>query len=223
MAQGTVWTAGWNKFGQLGTGQESIFSPLWRQTVENAGAMSAGHLHSLVVKKDGSVWAAGRNAHGQLGDGSRIDRSTFVQSLTSKGQKINAVGVAAGGYHSLVLTRDHCVLATGWNMYGQLGDRFLQLSDKPRKNRYGHAGERVPIMGDRAAFQSVFYGAKGIAAGTRHSLVLAQDGSVWTTGYNQHGELGDGTTITKATFVQVVMIFAIIRFTVVKIVFRREN
>ena len=36
----------------------------------------------------------------------------------------NAKAIAAGGYHSIVLTRDGYVFATGWNKkYGQLGDK----------------------------------------------------------------------------------------------------
>ena len=181
---GAVWTTGWNKYGQLGD-DEIQFSPLWRRTTANVKAMAAGHLHSLVLKKDGSVWATGRNAHGQLGDGSRLDQRSFIQAQHSDGKAVTAIAVAAGGYHSLALTKEGRVLATGWNRYGQLGDRG-------------------PALGDRTTFRSVFYKTKAIAAGTRHSIVLTQDGSVWTTGYNQHGELGDGSTSTKTTFVLVI-------------------
>jgi len=37
-------------------------------------------------------------------------------------------------------------------------------------------------------------GAMVVAAGIDHSLVLKQDGSVWATGHNTYGQLGDGTT-----------------------------
>ena len=43
-----------------------------------------------------------------------------------------------------------------------------------------------------------------ISAGYYHSMVLKRDGSVWTTGTNKHGQLGDGTQISNATFVKVV-------------------
>ena len=36
-------------------------------------------------------------------------------------------------------------------------------------------------------------GAKAIAAGRRHSMVLKEDGTVWVTGYNREGQFGDGT------------------------------
>ena len=48
-------------------------------------------------------------------------------------------------------------------------------------------------------------GAQAISAGYSHSMVLKQDGSVWTTGVKEYGGLGDGTTRTyKNLFVMVV-------------------
>ena len=185
---GVVWTAGWNKFGQLGVDDSdygSIFSPEWRQTIADAKAIAAGHHHSIVLQNDGSVWAAGRNAYGQLGDGSRIDKSNFVQAQDSDGAFMTAIAIAAGGYHSLALTEDSRVFATGWNIYGQLGDGSL-----------GTDGS--------ATFEPIVHGVKAIAAGTRHSMILTDDGSVWTTGYNEHGELGDGSTITRSNFRRVI-------------------
>ena len=37
-----------------------------------------------------------------------------------------------------------------------------------------------------------------------HSVALKQDGTVWTWGRNQSGQLGDGTTTTRTAPVQVV-------------------
>ena len=43
-----------------------------------------------------------------------------------------------------------------------------------------------------------------VAIGGTHSMVLTQDGSVWAAGSNSDGEIGDGTTTSRATFVQVI-------------------
>lgn len=42
-----------------------------------------------------------------------------------------------------------------------------------------------------------------IAAGADHTAALKPDGTVWTWGNNQYGQLGDGTTIRRRTPVQV--------------------
>ena len=50
----------------------------------------------------------------------------------------------------------------------------------------------------------VFAGnVKAMAAGSRHSLVLKTDGTVWAMGENQFGQLGDGSNNDKKPFVQV--------------------
>ena len=69
-------------------------------------------------------------------------------------------------------------------MYGQLGDGFIE---------------------DRWVYQNVVPGkVVAIAAGSRHSMILKQDGTVWATGYNLYGQIGDGSVICKTAFVQVV-------------------
>ncbi|HVV71402.1 MAG TPA: PQQ-binding-like beta-propeller repeat protein, partial [Verrucomicrobiae bacterium] len=42
-----------------------------------------------------------------------------------------------------------------------------------------------------------------ISVGYYHNLALKRDGTVWSWGYNSNGQLGDGTTVNRATPVQV--------------------
>ena len=42
-----------------------------------------------------------------------------------------------------------------------------------------------------------------IAAGSKHTLALKQDGTVWAWGDNSSGQLGDGTTTHRTSPVQV--------------------
>jgi alpha-tubulin suppressor-like RCC1 family protein len=46
-------------------------------------------------------------------------------------------------------------------------------------------------------------GITAISAGLYHSLALKNDGTVWAWGWNAEGQLGDGTTTTRTTPVQV--------------------
>ena len=50
--------------------------------------------------------------------------------------------------------------------------------------------------------EGVFVSA--IAAGNEHSMALKSDGTVWTWGWNYHGQLGDGTNMDKYTPVKVI-------------------
>ena len=46
-------------------------------------------------------------------------------------------------------------------------------------------------------------GASCVVAGRDYSIVLKHDGSVWTTGRNQHDHLGVGSTTSKSKFERV--------------------
>ena len=48
----------------------------------------------------------------------------------------------------------------------------------------------------------VHAGVQAISAGGYHALVLTREGTVWGAGYNRYGQLGDGTTTDRNTFVK---------------------
>ena len=183
---GSVWTAGINTFGQLGTDPKSTrmiinFAEVFSDGVK---AVAAGSKHSMVLKQDGSVWSAGRNTYGQLGDGSKAT-STSMHRVTEDFMQAfgrDAKAIAAGLFHSMVLQRDGTVWATGRNDYGQLGDRSMIC---------------------KKLFVRVTTGAQAVAVGGFHSMVLKRDGSYWATGGNDYGQLGDGSKISKKIFVRV--------------------
>ena len=67
----------------------------------------------------------------------------------------------------------------------------------------------IPMVAIDGVSPSVVHaGATAISAGEGHSMVLKRvlqtDGSVWTTGYNDLGALGDGTKVSRNSFVKVV-------------------
>jgi alpha-tubulin suppressor-like RCC1 family protein len=50
---------------------------------------------------------------------------------------------------------------------------------------------------------AVSAGAQGAAAGSSHTTVLKDDGTVWSWGANSNGQLGDGTTTQRVLPVNV--------------------
>ncbi|MBI5778720.1 MAG: RCC1 repeat- and reductase domain-containing protein [Planctomycetes bacterium] len=77
---GTVWTWGWNLYGQLGDGSilDKSF-PIQVKELKTMIAIGAGAAHTVAVKKDGTVWAWGNNDAGQIGDGTVNKQLTPVQ------------------------------------------------------------------------------------------------------------------------------------------------
>ena len=181
---GSLWSTGLNSNGQLGIGLAIDLSKKFVQVnLDNVRAAAAGFDHSVVVKQDDSVWITGQNSKGQLGRSSPETKRTF---MLAKQFRSLGKSVAAGGYHTMVLTTDDRVFATGWNRHGQLGIDTGATSIV-RKFR--------EVMSSKA---------QTIAAGDTHSIVLQQDGSVWATGRNCNGQLGDGSTTDRNTFVKVI-------------------
>jgi len=60
----------------------------------------------------------------------------------------------------------------------------------------------VPV-GNISSNAAFFITTPMVAAGGNHTIALRSDGTVWAWGSNQHGELGDGTDINRATPVKV--------------------
>jgi len=188
-ADGTVWSWGFNYFGQLGDGTtKDKLSPMPIIGLTNVTYIAAGDFHSLAVKTDGTVWAWGYNSSGQLGDGTTTDSNIPVQvsSIT------NVKSVSAGGNHSLALKTDGTVWSWGYNWYGQLGDGTATYRETP-----------VQVRTNTTSPATYLTGITSVTAGGSHSLAVKDDGTVWAWGNNNFGQLGDGGWANKTTPMQV--------------------
>lgn len=183
-SDGTVWSWGYNRYGQLGDGSTSdrfvptqVKGPNGNGYLDNVIAIAAGTDHSLAIRSDGTVWSWGRNNRGQLGNGTLDDSAypVMVMNLT------DVQSIAAGGAFSLALKRDGTVWSWGSNTYGSLGD-----------NTDTHRSQPVQVLGPNG--QGYLTDIVAIAAGSHHSLALRNDGTVWAWGFNGQGQVGGGTT-----------------------------
>ena len=140
----------------------------------------------------GTIWAWGYNAYGELGNGTYGEGSdTPMQvSLPSLPSGVTITNIAAGGEQSLALASNGTVWAWGYNGEGELGN-----------GTYGD-GSDTPVQVSLPSLPSGVT-ITNIATGGWNSLALASNGTVWAWGYNEDGELGNGTTLKSNIPVQV--------------------
>jgi alpha-tubulin suppressor-like RCC1 family protein len=141
-------------------------------------AVVAADYHTCALTAANGVVCWGYNMFGQLGDGTLTSSSSPAQvvGLTS------GVAVVAGGEsHTCALLTNQTIKCWGFNAAGQIGD--------------GRSRYRVGPVAVPALTSSV----KGIFAAESHSCALKTNGALVCVGFNNQGELGDGTTVWTST------------------------
>ena len=170
-----------NSQGLLGRGVAvSDISPIqigvladWETISGNHFAGSAAAPHFVGVKTDGTLWAWGNNAVGQLGDGTTTNRSSPVQI----GALTTWVAAKAGDGFTVAVKSDGTLWTWGESLYSSLG------------NSQNTTDESSPIQ-----VGALTNWTEKIATSGRNVVAVKSDGTLWTWGYNDWGENGDGTS-----------------------------
>ena len=210
---------GWNGFGQLGTGDVNFCESvtLLKQYFPDVKSVVSGGLHyggfSVLLTEHGEAYACGDNSKRCL----PFEESHLLR-FTKCSFKPNVATVSCGSMHSVFVFEDGTVVSFGDNTFGQLGrsngeeiefpkDTFISgvscgdahtlfLDSEGRlygcgNNRFGQIGEQR--VGENIAHPLLIafeFRVRQASAGQCHSIVLAEDGSVWTFGGNSHGQIG---------------------------------
>lgn len=162
-------------------------------------AIAAGSNHNLALLRDHTVVAWGEN-WGDLGNGTRNNHPTPVR-VCAVGQVAPCTrfltgvrSIAAGAFHSLAVLDNTSAVAWGYNSLGELGDGTIYTRLTP---------VRVCAVGQVAPCTKFLSGVRSIAGGWVHTVAVADNALALAWGWNQAGQLGDGTTIDRATPVRV--------------------
>jgi RHS repeat-associated protein len=135
-------------------------------------AISAGQNHTCALTSARGVKCWGLNTNGQLGDGTISNRLTPVNVFLSS----HIIAISAGGSHTCALTSSGGAKCWGYNPSGQLGDGTEDID------------RLIPV--DVSGLTS---GVVAISAGEYHTCALTNSGGAKCWGYNNTGQLGDGT------------------------------
>lgn len=183
---GEVYTFGRGDYGQLGHGEASnkMIPTLIEHTnlsEKTITAVATGLDQTILLADDGSVFTFGRGDLGALGHGDE-DNKMVPKILDHENLSEKTIIDISGGSHTVLLASDGTVFTFGHGGYGQLGH-----GDEDNKNI------PVPIEHDNLSGKTII----AVKAGTHHTILLANDGSVFTFGQGSLGRLGHGDTDNK--------------------------
>lgn len=170
IADGDLWSAGYNAFGKLGDGTT-------RNRLESAmilpdcASVSSSETHTLAVDIFGNLYGFGDNSYSEMGNRTTAQSSTPEKLMTGVKQ------AEAGRYFSVVLTKNGEVYAAGRNDKGQLGTG---------DNR------------DYATYKKILDGVTKIAVNKNSCAALTASGALYVWGENSAHQLGAGEEMINA-------------------------
>src|SRR3989344_546890 len=183
LANSQLFSWGSNTSGQLGLDDAvARSSPVQVGTVSTWAVVASGGTHSVALKSDSSLWVSGKNDFGQLRLGDVVLRSSPVQV----GGLLPWSQIAAGYHHSLALKTNGTLWIWGRNNKGQTGQADAITA---------HRSSPVQV-GTLATWSYV-------TGGVFQSAAAKTDGTIWTWGYNNRGQLGLGDGVYRSSPVQV--------------------
>ena len=166
---GTLWSWGYNGYGELGQNNRTQYwSPVQVGSDATWSKVTAGYWNPFAIKTDGTMWAWGHTHYGTLGTNDNVQRS----SPTQIGSSTDWAKVNSAYLHTLALKTNGELWMWGNNNQGQNG---LNEPDVWRS---------APIqIGTATDWEE-------ISTGHRGSSARKTDGTLWTWGWNEYGELG---------------------------------
>lgn len=221
-ADGTVWTWGINVSGNLGLGSNSgpqeckpysnfaavgcsakpvqVVGPGGHGVLSHIVAIAGGADFAVALRADGTVWTWGSDAFADLGQAAPgpercydpfADESLPCSSVPVQvtgpqgaGHLTHIVAISAEpsayGLHVMALRSDGTVWSWGVDDYGQLGNGKSEEFDNLPSEVVGPDG--------KGHLQNVV----SISAGGGFSMARLANGSIWTWGENNNGQLGIG-------------------------------
>ena len=133
--------------------------------------VSCGSQYTAAIKTDGSLWTWGFNANGKLGDNTTITRSTPVTTFAGGNDWKQ---VSCGLNHTAAIKTDGSLWVWGLNGNGRLGTNDTNTRTTPVTTFTGGNNWKQVSCG-----------------GQEHTAAIKTDGTLWTWGRNNFGQLGN--------------------------------
>eukprot|EP01129_Flabellula_baltica_P016369 TRINITY_DN8686_c0_g1_i1.p1 TRINITY_DN8686_c0_g1~~TRINITY_DN8686_c0_g1_i1.p1 ORF type:complete len:369 (+),score=65.34 TRINITY_DN8686_c0_g1_i1:289-1395(+) len=135
---------------------------------EDIISVHSGGSYLIFLTSEGNLYCIGDNTYGQLGLGhvKRIYEISKVETVE------NIISIDCGYFHSVALDAEYNVWVWGYNGNCELAREFPWILENPTK------------------MDSLPENVRKVICGYQHTLVLTEDGDLWSWGNNVYGQLG---------------------------------
>jgi hypothetical protein len=164
---GTLWMWGAGDEGVLGINNTTHYSSPKQVPGTTWSSLGGGREFSTAIKTDGTLWSWGYNGHGMLGQNNKTKYSSPIQIPGTTWSTVS------GSYWNMLSVRTDGTLWTwGSNSYGTLGQ------NAPGPSQYSSP---IQIPGTTWSRGWGYF---------KSNIALKTDGTLWSWGYNNVGQLG---------------------------------
>jgi alpha-tubulin suppressor-like RCC1 family protein len=170
-SDGTIWSWGRNEFGFLGDN-----STVYRSSpvlIAGGGTSWCKIGFGAGIKTDGTLWLWGNGGDGRIGSGYNYDMSS---PTTTAGGGTNWSFISTNRRTAVGIKNDGTLWTWGYNNFGQLADNSINARNSPATVSGG---------GTTWCFANTGY---------ENTAFIKCDGTLWVSGRNTCGDLGEGST-----------------------------
>lgn len=192
---GALWLFGENRFGQCGVATLApVTTPTRLSTELQVSSISLGSRHTIMLTNTGELYAFGENRFGQCG----VDPSTVDPIMRPNTTKVaKDIIIVPRKVELPALMDETTILRTGWNFSLVFTNGAPQHLFLFGRNNYGQLGlgHTSPFTWTPTELDTSFLNGSLISqveCGSEHTIILSKAGKVYTFGWNDHGQLGQG-------------------------------
>jgi len=180
---GTLWSCGYNFVTQLGlqNGESDVYTLAQVSPDTDWLEFKSGLYQTVLLKTNHTYWCWGSGNQGALGTGSSAGSDHPISPLPDT----DWAQVTTGYQSTLFRKTNGTIWGVGYNGVGALG-----------LGNYTNVFYTLQQIGTATDWSS-------IESCTIHSMVIKNNGTLWSCGYNPSGQLGNGTTTNTNVLAQV--------------------
>lgn len=192
---GKLYTFGVNYYGECGVGNTNPITTLTQVGTANnwlTGGYTSGGVstfYNIMIKSDNTMYGAGENTNYTLGLGNTTNQTSFVQIGSASNWAKASKGDSQCGAFAITTTGN--LYSWGADYFGSLSQSNLSVANTTTWQTSTRVDITTPTQ--VANINNVTQ----VVQGAEFTAILKDDGTIWTCGLNQSGQLARNLPINS--------------------------